>query len=93
MIEILAIVPGGMAALVIVSMNHHHILVLGVASDFVARSTDIRVATLRRCRRIVYRDIVNEPVYPNKKRKKKSTFALSTFGTRTNASKRIVGFT
>ena len=49
-IEIFAIVPGSMSALVVVPMNDHHFLVLGIAGDSVARSLDLRVAILRRGR-------------------------------------------
>lgn len=59
MIEIFAIVPRSVSTLIVVSMYDHHFLVLGIAGDPVARSPDLRVATLRRGRGIVYHHIVN----------------------------------
>ena len=62
MIEVLAVIPGSVAALVAVAMDDHHLVILGVAGCPVARSADLRVAALRRGRRIVYHHIVDEPV-------------------------------
>lgn len=64
-IEIFAIVTGSVSALILVPMNDHHFLVLGIACDSIARSLDLWVAILRRGRWIVYHHIVNEPVFSN----------------------------
>lgn len=67
-VEILAVVPGSVAALGVVATYHHHVVILGIGGNPVACSADLCVAVLRRGRRVVYHDIVNEPILNNNSR-------------------------
>lgn len=61
MVELLAVIRSGVTALVAVSMDDDHFLVLGVTGHAVAGSADLPVAPLRRRWRVIDHHIVNEP--------------------------------
>lgn len=66
MIQLLAIIGGGVPALVVVPVDDDDFLVLGVTGDDVARSADLSVASLRGRRRIIDHHIVHEPGIQNR---------------------------
>jgi len=59
-IQLLAVVGGGVSTLVVVPMYDDDLLILGVTGRSITRSTDFPVASLRGRRRIVDHYIVHE---------------------------------
>lgn len=80
MIQLFAVIGGGVSALIVVPVYDDYFFVFGVAGDDVAGSADLSVASLRGCRRVIDHHIMHEPdfqiVKHTKERKWKRIFTL-----------------